>query len=88
VPSRRPQTAHQVARQKLTLRKEQYDMWTEPFKLDVGQQVLLYDETVRRGRSKELTVSPQYMGPYEVLSGNGVKATVKKGALYRLEPFC
>jgi hypothetical protein len=51
----RLQTAHEVARQKLILCKEkskaQYDKGTEPFRLDVGQQVLLYDETVRRGRS-------------------------------------
>jgi hypothetical protein len=47
-------------------------MGTESFRLDVGQQVLLYDETVRRGRSKKL--SPQYIGPYKVLS---VKVKVK-----------
>ena len=91
----RLQTAHEVARQKLILHKEkskeQYDKGTEPFKLEVGQQVLLYDETVRRGRSKKL--SPQYIGPYEVLSVNGVNATIKKGRgtqrvhVNRLKPF-
>jgi hypothetical protein len=54
----RLQTAHEVARQKLILRKEQYDKGTEPFQLDVGQQVLLYDETARRGRSVLSTLGP------------------------------
>jgi hypothetical protein len=91
----RLQTAHEVARQKLILCKEkskaQYDKKTEPFRLDVGQQVLLYDETVRRGRSKKL--SPQYIGPYEVLSVNGINVTIKKGRttqqvhVNRLKPF-
>jgi hypothetical protein len=50
-------------------------MGTESFRLDAGQQVLLYDETVRRGRSKKL--SPQYIGSYEVLFINGVNTTIK-----------
>jgi hypothetical protein len=91
----RLQTAHEVARRKLISRKEkskeQYDKKTKPFELDAGQQVLLYDETVRRGRSKKR--SPQYIGPYEVLSVNGVNATIKKGRttqqvhVNRLKPF-
>jgi hypothetical protein len=50
----RLQTAHEIVRQKLILHKikskEQYDKKAEPFELEVGQKVLLYDETVRRGR--------------------------------------
>jgi hypothetical protein len=91
----RLQTAHEMARKNLISRKEkskvQYDKRAEPFELKVGQQVLLYDETVRRGRSRKL--SPQYLGPYEVLSVNGVNATIKKGRttqqvhVNRLKPF-
>jgi hypothetical protein len=91
----RLQTAHEVARQKLILRKEtskeQYEKETEPVKLDVGQQVLFYDETIRRGRLKKL--SPQYIGPYEVLSVKGGNAMIKKGHytqqvhVNRLKPF-
>jgi len=32
---------------------------------------------VRRGRSKKL--SPQYVGPYDVLAVDGVNVTLKKG---------
>jgi hypothetical protein len=91
----RLQTAHEMAREKLISRKEKsteyYDKGAEPFELNVGQRVLLYDETVRRGRSRKL--SPQYIGPYEVLSVNGVNATIKKGRttqqvhINRLKPF-
>jgi hypothetical protein len=77
----RLQTAHEVAREKLISRKEKSkeydDKRAEPFELNVGQKVLLYDETVRRGRSQKLC--PQYTGPFEVLSVNGVNATIKKG---------
>ena len=53
--------------------------------------MLLFDETVRRGRSKKL--SPQYVGPYEVLSVDGVNVTIKKGRntqkvhVNRIRPF-
>jgi hypothetical protein len=77
----RLQTAHEEAWQNLILCKEkikkQYDKGTEPLKLDAGQQVLLYDETVRRSRSKKL--SPQYIGPYEALFVNGINTMIKKG---------
>jgi hypothetical protein len=52
---------------------------------------LLYDETVRRGRSKKL--SPQYVGPYEVLAADGVNVMIKKGRttqkvhVNRVRPF-
>ena len=41
-----------------------------PMEIQTGQKVLLFGETVRRGRSKKL--SPQYVGPYEVLAVDGV----------------
>jgi hypothetical protein len=41
----------------------------------VGDKVLLYDETVRRGRSKKL--SSQWLGPYEVISLDRVNAIIK-----------
>jgi hypothetical protein len=58
--------------------------------LKVGDKVLLYDETIRRGRSKKL--SPQWLGPYEV-SIDRVNAIIKKGRhrqkvhLNRLKPY-
>ena len=74
------QSAHGVARQKLISSKEKskeyYDKWSEPFEFQIGQRVLLFDETVRRGRSKKL--SPQYVGPYEVLAVEGVNVTIRK----------
>jgi hypothetical protein len=49
---------------------------SETLGVQVGQKVLLFDETVQRGRSKKL--SPQYIGPSEVLAVEGVNV-VKKG---------
>jgi hypothetical protein len=57
------QKTHEVARQKLFRKmksKEYYDKDMEPAKYEVSQKVLLYDETVRRGRSRKL--SPRYTG--------------------------
>ena len=77
----RLQSAHEVARQRLVTKKEEskkyYDKGTEPCDFQVGQKVLLYDETVRRGRSKKL--SPQYVGPYDVVAVEGVNVTIKRG---------
>jgi hypothetical protein len=74
----RLQTGHKAERQKLKENSnEQYDKRAEPSELNVGQQLLLYDETVHRSRSKELC--PQHTGPYEALFVNGINATIKKG---------
>jgi transposase InsO family protein len=91
----RLQSAHEVARQKLILSKERskehYDKNSETFEIQTGQKVLLFDETVRRGRSKKL--SPQYVGPYDVLAVDGVNVTIKKGRttqkvhVNRVRPF-
>jgi len=45
-------------------------------KIEVGHEVLLSDETVRRGRSRKL--SSQWIGPY-VLELNKVNATIRNG---------
>jgi len=88
----RLQTAHEVARQKLITAKnkskEYFDENSQEFQLHVGDKVLLYDETVRRGRSRKL--SAQWIGPYEVIEVDRVNATIKKGQkvhINRLKPF-
>jgi hypothetical protein len=91
----RLQTAHQIARESLVASKKQskgyYDKKAESLKLYIGDQVLLYDETVRRGRSRKL--SSQWVGPYEVVAVDKVNATIKKGRklqkvhINRLKPF-
>ena len=91
----RLQTAHHVAKKNLIASKvrskDYYDKGTEVMKIEVGDKVLLYDETVRRGRSRKL--SSQWIGPYEVVEVNKVNATIKKGRrlikvhLNRLKPF-
>ena len=91
----RLQSAHESARQKLISSKEKsneyYDKGSELFEFQIGQRVLLFDETVRRGRSKKL--SPQYVGPYEVLAVEGVNVTIRKGRttqkvhVNRIRPF-
>jgi hypothetical protein len=60
-------------------------------KIEVGDKVLLYDETVRRGRSQKF--SSQLIGPYEMVEVNKVNATIRKGRklikghVNRLKPF-
>jgi hypothetical protein len=59
--------------------------------LQVGDRVLLFGESVRRGRSRKL--SAQWVGPYVVLAVDGVNATIKKGRstikvhINHLKPF-
>ena len=91
----RLQSIHEVARQKLILSKERskeyYDKDSEMFEIQTGQKVLLFDETIRRGRSKKL--SRQYVGPYDVVAVDGVNVTLKKGCttqkvhVNRVRPF-
>jgi hypothetical protein len=91
----RLQTAHQVARKTLLTHKarskEQYHRKSEDLELHVGDKVLLYDETVRRGRSKKL--SSQWIGPYETVTVDRVNATIKRGKrlqkvhINRVNPF-
>ena len=91
----RLQSTNDVGRQKLILSKERskeyYDKDSETFEIQTGQKVLLFDETVHRGRSKKL--SPQYVGPYDVLAVDSVNVTIKKGPttqkvhVNRVRPF-
>ena len=76
----RLQLAHEVARQKLIASKEkskEYYKGSEKFEIQMGQKVLHFDETVHRGRSKNL--SPPYFGPHEVLAVEGINVTIRKG---------
>jgi len=46
-------------------------------KLQVGDKVLLFDETVRRGRSRKL--STQWIGPYTITEIDKVNVTITRG---------
>jgi hypothetical protein len=91
----RLQSIYQIARERLIGRKqkskEYYDRNTKENTMTIGDKVLLYDETVRRGRSRKL--SSQWLGPYEIISLDRVNATIKKDRrfqkvhLNRLKPF-
>jgi len=75
------ESAYEVARQKLISEKEKskeyYDRDFEKSEIQVLQRILLFDETVRRGRSKKR--SAQYIGPYEALAVDRVNVTIKRG---------
>ncbi|KAM0730356.1 Retrovirus-related Pol polyprotein from transposon 412 [Formica fusca] len=58
--------------------KQQYDKNTRKIKFKVGDKVLVYDETLRRGRSKKL--ESLWIGPYTIIEKNSdVNYTIKKG---------
>jgi hypothetical protein len=92
---RRIQTALQGTKDKLLRNKDRskdyYDKGTDVMKTEVGDKVLLFDETVRQGRSRKL--SSQWIGPYAVIEFNKENFTIRKGLklikLYvnRLKPF-
>jgi len=77
---RRLQSAHAIARKNLLQSKAtsklDYDKKAVRIALQVGDKVLLFDESVRKGRSKKL--SAQWVGPYVVLTVDGVNATIKR----------
>jgi hypothetical protein len=91
----RLQSAHAIARENLLQSKARskldYDQKAVRIALQVGDRVLIFDESVRRGRSRKL--SAQWVGPYVVLAVDGVNATIKKGRstikvhINRLKPF-
>ena len=62
-----------------------------PIALQVGDKVLLFDESVQRGRSRKL--SAKWVGPFVVLRVDGVNATIIKARstikvhVNRLKPF-
>jgi len=75
-------TANKIARENVKIEKEkakkQYDKRTNITKFTVGDQVLLYDETVRRGRAKKLEAL--WIGPYVIIKKlSDVTYVVKKG---------
>ena len=57
--------------------KEHYDKTSGHMKLQVGYKVLLFDETVRQGRSRKL--SAQWIGLYTITEIDTVNATVTRG---------
>ncbi len=77
----RLQTVHYQARQNLLASKdkskEYYDQATGETKLKVGDKVLLYDETVRRGRSSKL--SAKWIGPYILTELEKANAIITRG---------
>jgi hypothetical protein len=64
----RLQTTHQQAHKNLIVNKgkckQNYDKTARALKLQVGDKALLFDETVRRGRSRKLRA--QWIGPYTI----------------------
>jgi len=91
----RMQTSHQQVYQNLIRSKNRskkyYDEATRALKLQVGDKVLLFDETVRRGRSRKL--SAQWVGPYTITEIDKVNATISRGRkvtkvhVSRFKPF-
>jgi cobyrinic acid a,c-diamide synthase len=77
----RLQTAHQQAHKNLIeskgKSKEHYDKTAGQTKLQVGDKVLLFDETVCRGRSHKL--SAQWLGLYTITEMDKVNATIARG---------
>ena len=89
------QTAHQQAHQSLIKNKEKskeyYDKTAEQIKFKIGDKVLLFDETVRRGTSRKL--SAPWIGPYTITALDKVNVTIARGRklvkvhINRLKPF-
>ena len=77
----RLQTVHLHAHKNLiaskSKSKEHHDKTSGEMKLEIGDEVLLFDETVRRGRSRKL--SAQWIGPYTITEIDKVNATINRG---------
>lgn len=75
------QTAPQGAKDKLLANKvrskDYYDKGTDVMKTEMGDKVLIFDETVRQGRSRKL--SSQRIVPLEVIEFNKENITTRKG---------
>jgi hypothetical protein len=76
----RIRAANQIARENTKDEKAksklQFDKKSKKATFKVGDKVLLYDETIRRGRSKKL--DSQWVGPYVILEKhNDVNYTIK-----------
>jgi hypothetical protein len=67
------QSSYAMARQNLEIskayNKRYYDQFVYAPKFKIGEQVLVKDESVRRGRSKKLEAP--YSGPYEIVGIEG-----------------
>ena len=76
----RLQSSYQKARENLLGEKEknkvQYDKRTSVELFKAGDRVLLFDESVRRGRSRKL--SAQWIGPYVVEKVEGVNVVISR----------
>jgi hypothetical protein len=74
----RMQAAHDVVRDRLleskTRSKLDYDGKIVQIAVKVEDRVLIFDESVRKGRSRKL--SAQWIGPFTVLAADGVNATI------------
>jgi len=86
------QLARKRVKEEKVKAKQQYDKRTGEIKYKIGEKVLVYDETLRRGRSKKLEAL--WTGPYTIIEKNSeVNYTVKKGRktsrmhINRLKPF-
>jgi hypothetical protein len=77
----RLQTIHQHTHKNLikskSKSKNHYDETARPLELQVGDRVLLFDETVRCWRSRKL--SAQWIGPYTMTEVDKVNVTIAKG---------
>jgi len=75
----RLQTVHQRAHKNLVegKSKKHYDKTAGPTKPQAGDKVVLFNETVRRGRSRKL--SAQWVGPYTITDIDRVNATIARG---------
>ena len=72
----------EVAREQLQSARERSekgcDKQARGIDFKAGDKVLLYDESVRRGRSKKL--ESKWIGPYRIIKGNSsVNYTIQKG---------
>jgi len=86
------QLAKEHLKQEKEKAKQQYDKAINKRTFQIGDKVLLYDETVRRGRSKKL--EPQWIGPYVIIEkNNDLNYTIKRGRkttrihANRIKPF-
>ncbi|EFN66432.1 Retrovirus-related Pol polyprotein from transposon 412, partial [Camponotus floridanus] len=77
----RLRATNQLAKEHLKEEKfkaKKYDKSTKEVHFKIGDKVLIYDETLRRGRSKKL--ESLWTGPYTILEKNSdVNYTVKGG---------
>jgi len=72
------QIARENIREEKQKSKKHYDKSTKEIEFKIGDQVLIYDETLRRGRSKKLDA--KWKGPYVILEKkSNANYTLKTG---------